>query len=130
DRVIPIIPQFNFIMAWNRGISFSLFSAGSDAQTWLLVGVQSAITLGLLWWLARLNGRLLIVGAGLIIGGAIGNIIDRLRFGAVTDFIDFYVGNWHFATFNVADSCISIGVGLWLLDAVIRKPHHDATANG
>jgi len=58
-----------------------------------------------------------------VIGGALGNIIDRAMFGAVADFLDFYVGDWHFPTFNVADSCISVGAVMWLLDAVLARPH-------
>jgi signal peptidase II len=124
DTVIELLPVFNLIMAWNRGVSFSLFSADSAAGQWVLVAVQLAITAGLVWWMTRLETRTLVVGAGLIVGGALGNIIDRVRFGAVADFFDFHVGGWHFATFNVADACITLGVAAWLLDALLRKAHH------
>ncbi|MBM3515800.1 MAG: signal peptidase II [Alphaproteobacteria bacterium] len=127
DITIEVTPFFNLIMAWNTGISFSMLSAESDLGRWLLVALQTAITAGVLWWSRSFATRLSIAGAGLIVGGAIGNIIDRVRFGAVADFFDFHVAGWHFATFNVADSCISIGVALWLLDAVIAKPHLPGT---
>jgi len=124
DKIIEVLPFFNFRMAWNTGISFSMFDGGGTT-TYILLAVQIAITAGLIWWLKSLHGVLIQVATGLIIGGAVGNIIDRARWGAVADFFDFHVAGWHFATFNVADSCISIGVALWLLDA-IRNRHHDA----
>ncbi|MDX2223734.1 MAG: signal peptidase II [Rhodospirillaceae bacterium] len=131
DTVIELLPVFNLIMAWNRGVSFSLFSAESAVGQWVLVGVQLAITAGLVWWMRKLDTRMLVVGAGMIVGGALGNIIDRVRFGAVADFFDFHVGGWHFATFNVADACITLGVAAWLLDAFVRRPHHPPpTVNG
>jgi signal peptidase II len=125
DKIVEVLPFFNFRMAWNTGISFSMFDGGGTT-TYVLIAVQIAITAGLVWWLRRLQGRLLQTACGLIVGGAVGNIIDRVRWGAVADFFDFHVGGWHFATFNVADSCITIGVALWLLDAVVNRYHHGA----
>lgn len=124
DKITSLLPFFNLRMAWNTGISFSMFDGGG-AVTYVLLAVQTAIAAGLIWWLRTLQGRVLHMASGLIIGGAVGNIIDRARFGAVADFFDFHVGGWHFATFNVADSCISIGVALWLLDAVMNRHHHE-----
>jgi signal peptidase II len=125
DKVVEVLPFFNLRMTWNTGISFSMFDGGG-AMTYVLLAVTSAITAGLLWWLRAPHPPLMRVTLGLVIGGAIGNIIDRARWGAVADFFDFHLGGWHFATFNVADSCISVGVALLLLDAVINRPHHDA----
>lgn len=125
DRIIEVLPVFNLRMAWNTGISFSMFNSGG-VMTYALLAVQVSITAGLIWWLRTMQGALLRFASGLIIGGAIGNIIDRARWGAVADFFDFHIGDWHFATFNVADSCISIGVALWLLDVVINRHHHAA----
>jgi len=130
DVVVEVLPFFNFVMAWNTGISFSLLSSQTDTGRWLLVALQTAITAGVIWWLRTLHGRVVVIGAGLIIGGAIGNIVDRIRFGAVADFFDFHVSGWHFATFNVADCAITIGVGLWLLDALFSKPQHPANTDG
>jgi signal peptidase II len=129
DKIVEVLPFFNFRMAWNTGISFSMFDGGGS-RTYILLALQLAITTGLIWWLRTLQGRLIQVATGLIIGGAIGNIIDRIRWGAVADFFDFHVSGWHFATFNVADSCISIGVILWLLDAVLHRQHHAETTKG
>jgi signal peptidase II len=131
DVVVEVLPFFNLIMAWNTGISFSMLSTETDLGRWLLVGLQAAITIAVVWWMRRFTSAFAVTGAGLIVGGAIGNIIDRIRFGAVADFFDFHVAGWHFATFNVADACISIGVALWLLDAVVSKPHpSEAGQNG
>lgn len=130
DVVVEVLPFFNFIMAWNTGISFSLLSSETEMGRWMLVALQTTITVAVIWWLRTLHGWVVVTGAGLIVGGAVGNIIDRIRFGAVADFFDFHVSGWHFATFNVADCAITIGVGLWLLDALFGKPHHPAKTDG
>ena len=97
----------------------------------LLIVMQSAITIALVWYMWRLNGRWMQIAAGLIVGGALGNIFDRLIYGGpVADFFDFHLGEWHFATFNVADSFISVGVALWLLDAVLTASHHAPAPQG
>ncbi len=120
DTLIEVLPFFNLQMAWNTGISFSMFNSGGTT-TYILLAVQIVITSALVWWLRTLKGALIATATGLIIGGAIGNIIDRARWGAVADFFDFHVAGWHFATFNVADACISVGVALWLLDAILNR---------
>jgi len=122
-KVIQVLPIFDLRLAWNQGISFSMFNSGAAWTVNSLIVVQVAITLGLAWYMTRLSGRWMQVAAGLIVGGALGNIIDRATVGAVADFLDFHVGEWHFPTFNLADTCISIGVFLWLLDA-IGVPSH------
>lgn len=124
DHVIDVLPFFSLRMSWNAGISFSLFSSGAVSTLALLLTVQIGVTIGLLFWLRTLDRLWLQVGAGLIIGGALGNIVDRVMFGAVADFLDFYSQTWHFPTFNVADICISLGAGLWLLDAIFAGQQH------
>lgn len=120
-RVIPVIfigdIGINLVMAWNTGVSFSMLR---DAGPWLLSGLAVAVSIGLTIWLMRLSACLPSYAVGLIIGGALGNVVDRLRFGAVFDFIDFYVNNWHWPAFNLADSAISIGVVLLLFDALFQ----------
>ena len=125
DKIIEILPFFQLRMAWNTGISFSMFSSG-ESTCHILLAVQITVTCVIIWYLRQLDRPLLLVAGGLIIGGAVGNIVDRAMFCAVADFLDFYWGTWHFPTFNVADSCISVGAGLWLLDAVLARPQaHD-----
>jgi signal peptidase II len=127
DKIIDLIPVFSFRMAWNTGISFSLFNSGEALTVNILLAVQIVITLFLAWTIFTAKNAWVQVATGLIVGGAIGNIYDRAMYGAVADFLDFHVGEWHFPTFNVADSCISIGVFLWLLDAMGLTPHHAPT---
>lgn len=126
SRVIEVLPVFDLRLSWNAGISFSLFNSGTDMACATLLTVQILITLLLLWWLWHLDRPWLQVACGLIIGGALGNIMDRANVCAVTDFLLFHWGDWQFPTFNVADSCITVGAGLWLLDAAISPHHHAA----
>lgn len=117
-RVIEVTPFFNLVMAWNTGVSFGTFGSDSPVMPFVLSGLAAAIVLGLVWWLLKAENRFQAFGLGLVIGGAIGNIIDRFRFGAVADFLDFHIGGWHFWAFNVADASISTGVLLLLLDGL------------
>ena len=124
NKVIAVLPFFDLRMAWNYGISFSLFNSGTEVMVMVLLAVQLGITIGLCWYMWRIESLWMQVAAGMIIGGALGNVLDRALYGAVADFLDFYWGDWHFPTFNVADSCISVGVALWLLDAARSASHH------
>mgnify|MGYP000387886250 CR=1 FL=1 len=111
---IEALPFFNFAMVWNEGIGLGMFGA---AGPWVLIAV-SLIIVGILGvWMHRNPSRYLHVALGLMIGGAIGNVIDRVRYHAVVDFLDFHIGDWHYPTFNVADSFIVIGVALLLLQS-------------
>jgi signal peptidase II len=120
-RQIPLTSFFNLTPVWNHGVSFGLFKADSTAHVWALIGVALALVGVVTWWLLKATDRLHVVCYGAIIGGALGNIIDRLRFGAVFDFLDFYIGNWHYPAFNVADSAIVCGV-IGLLFLTLRTP--------
>ena len=126
-RVIPLMPYLNLVMAWNTGVSFSMLRGTGP---WLLSGLAILVSIGLLIWLGRLSHRLPGYAVGLIIGGALGNVIDRLRFGAVFDFVDFYVGDWHWPAFNLADSAISIGVVLLLFDSLFHQPDRGKNSAG
>lgn len=117
-QAIEVLPFFNLVMVWNRGISFGMFGGGA-LPPWLLAAFAGAIAVGLGIWLARVETRLLAVGIGLVIGGALGNIVDRLRFGAVADFLDFHVAGYHWPAFNLADAAITIGVVLLFIDALL-----------
>lgn len=117
---VEVLPFFDLVMVWNRGISYGLFQADSLALTRLLTLFQLCAVALLTWWLFRADRRLLGVGLGLVIGGALGNVIDRIRFGAVADFFHFHAGNFSFYVFNIADAAITIGVVLLLWDAFLR----------
>jgi signal peptidase II len=115
-RVISLLPIFNLTLVYNPGVTFGL---GNALGPYVLSAIAIVISVGLAFWLRQVDTRLLAVGIGGIIGGAIGNVIDRLRFGAVVDFLDFFIGKYHWPAFNVADSAIVVGVGLLVLDSFI-----------
>jgi signal peptidase II len=117
--VIPVTPFFNLVLVWNRGISFGVLNQASAWVPWVLSAVALAICVGLFIWLRRVDGKLLATALGLVIGGALGNLVDRLRFGAVVDFLDVHAAGFHWPAFNVADAAITIGVGILLIDALI-----------
>ncbi|WP_425450433.1 signal peptidase II [Virgifigura deserti] len=121
-RGIEVTPFFNLVLAWNRGISFSLLTNDTAAGPFILAGMAGAIVLGLAWWLGRIDRRWPAVGIGLVMGGALGNIIDRLRYGAVVDFLDFHLAGWHWPAFNLADAAITVGVGMLIVDGLFDKP--------
>lgn len=118
-----ITPFFNIVMAWNRGVSFGLFPADSVAGRVILVGFSLAVVTALGVWLFRTADRLVAVAVGMIIGGALGNVVDRLRFGAVADFFDFHAFGYHWYVFNVADAAIVIGVGLLVFESLFKGEH-------
>ena len=107
---------FNLVMVWNRGISFGMLQSG-DTGRWLLVVFSLAVCLGLGFWLRRQIRRWPSYALGAVIGGALGNIIDRIWRGAVADFFDFHLMGYHWPAFNVADSAITIGVAMLLYDS-------------
>jgi signal peptidase II len=117
-RGIEVLPFFNLVTVWNYGISFGMFNNGSAEASIIFVVLALAIVVALLMWLRTAGHPLVAAALGLVIGGAIGNVIDRLRFGAVFDFLDFHIGGWHWPAFNVADSAITIGVVLLCIDAL------------
>jgi len=112
---------FNLALTYNRGISFGLFNGGAGLNALVFSLAAAAIAAVLLYWLSRVVSPFLAVAIGLIIGGAIGNVIDRLRLGAVVDFLDFHVGYLHWPAFNLADSAICIGVAAMLLDGLLLR---------
>lgn len=120
-RDIPITPFFNLVYARNTGVSFSMFRADSLIGQWLLSGVALAIVAGLLVWMRRLDRGWPVAALGLIVGGAVGNVVDRLRLRFVFDFLDFYWNGYHFAAFNLADSAITVGVAMLLIDGLFGR---------
>jgi signal peptidase II len=121
-RMIEVTSFFNLVMVWNRGISFGLADTGLDAMRWVLVALAAVITVALIVWLTRIARPFLAVVVGLVIGGAVGNLIDRVRFGAVFDFLDFHAFGYHWYAFNVADAAISVGVALLVIDSLFGRP--------
>lgn len=112
---------FNIVFTWNPGTSFSLFRAlGESAPIVLVVATAFVIGFILRYLFVRADGYERIPLA-LIAGGALGNLIDRIRFGAVVDFLDFHIGGWHWPAFNIADICIVVGVGLYLLNMYLAR---------
>jgi signal peptidase II len=120
-RVIEVTSFFNLVMAWNRGVSFSLFTHDAEFMPYVLVAVALGIVVFLLSWLRRADRAFLAFAIGMVIGGALGNVIDRLRFGAVADFLDFHVLGYHWPAFNVADTGISVGVALIVIDGLFGR---------
>ena len=123
-RIIPVTSFFDLVLVHNRGASFGIFS---DAPGWASVALivfAILISIALAIWMWRVNETLLAVALALVIGGAVGNVIDRIRFGAVVDFLDFHVAGWHWPAFNIADSAITIGVILLILDSLKSKPEN------
>ena len=120
-RRIEILPFADLVLVWNKGVSFGLFNENGVALRWLLVAVALAISAGLLVWLFRLNRLLPALGVGLILGGALGNVVDRVRFGAVVDFVYLHAGTFYWPAFNVADSTIAVGVVVLLYDSLFAN---------
>lgn len=117
-----LAPFANLVMVWNRGVSFGLLSGAGDDNPYVLVALASAIGIGLLFWLARVRDGWIAAALAAIIGGAVANVHDRLRFGAVADFIDLHVAGYHWPAFNLADSAIVVGAVMLALDAFGWRP--------
>ncbi|HUK61054.1 MAG TPA: signal peptidase II [Stellaceae bacterium] len=117
-HIMPVLPVLNFALTLNRGMSFGLFNTGSAMNALVFTLIAAVIVAALLVWLARAQDALLRIAIGLVVGGAIGNVIDRLARGAVIDFLDFHVGPYHWFVFNLADAAISVGVGLMIIDGL------------
>lgn len=120
---IEILPFFNLSMVWNEGISFGMFQGSG---IWILSGLALLISAVFAVWLTRATGWLQAISLAMVIGGAVGNVIDRFRFGAVADFFDFHVMGWHYPAFNVADCGITVGIALLLFDGVFLEPKRKA----
>lgn len=124
---VPLLPFFDLEMVWNSGISYGLFPAHGTFGTVLLVLFTVLAVGGLGWWLWNTRRLALAVGLGLVIGGALGNLTDRLIYGQVADFFHFYAGGYDWYVFNLADCAITVGVVALIYDALLRpepKPTH------
>ena len=120
--LIDLLPFFDLRWVENRGVSMGFLTAASETQRWLLVAMTAAIAAGVLFWLWREKSRGDSIALSLVLGGALGNIVDRIRYGYVADFADLHFGEWRpFLIFNVADAAITIGVLLLLVRALLTR---------
>lgn len=120
-RALEVTGFFNLMLIYNRGVSFGLLDSEAALLPWVLSGLAVAIVIGLVVWLRQIEGRWPGVAVGLIVGGAVGNVIDRLRLGAVIDFLDLHWAGFHWPAFNLADSAITLGVVLLLVDGLFGR---------
>jgi signal peptidase II len=118
----PLLPSLNLTLMYNEGAAFSFLAGAGGWQRWFFAALAAVVTIALTLWLRRLKAGEWVsaLGISLIIGGAIGNVIDRVLTGRVVDFVDVYYGQWHWPAFNLADSAITLGVILLLL-ATLRE---------
>jgi lipoprotein signal peptidase len=116
---VVVLPVFNLTMVWNRGVTFGLFNGGNAGWAhWALTAVALAVVAALVVWLRRAERPLVAASLGAIAGGALGNVIDRIRFGAVVDFIHLHAFGWSWYVFNIADAAIVCGVAALVLDGL------------
>ena len=124
---IPVFPGFNITYVHNFGAAFSFLSEQGGWQRWFFALLAGSISIGIVIWLKRLKSdeTLTAISLGLILGGAIGNLIDRVAYGYVIDFFDVYYQNWHWPVFNIADSAITLGVAFMLYESFMHKEQED-----
>jgi len=118
---IVLLPVLNLTMVWNRGVTFGLLTGFGSWSYLLLAAVALAVVAALVVWLRRAESRLVAIALGAIVGGAISNVIDRLRFGAVVDFIHAHLGAWSWYVFNLADAAIVCGVVALVVDGLLPR---------
>jgi len=120
-EALPITSFFNLVRVHNPGAAFSFLADAGGWQRWFFTGL-GVLAAGVMVYLLRMHAgqTLFCLALSLLLGGAIGNVIDRLLYSHVIDFLDFYYGTWHFPAFNVADSAITVGAGLLILDELLR----------
>jgi signal peptidase II len=125
----PVVPGFlNLVHVKNTGVAFGLFASDGGSTSWTvtLLGLAALAAVGLYFRFTPPHDRLLLAALGAVAGGAVGNLLDRAMAGSVTDFVDVYAGSYHWPAFNVADSAITLGIGLMVLD-VFRRRHPEAS---
>ena len=125
---VQIAPFLSLVSAWNKGIGFSMLTMSQASGPYVLSGLALVIAAAMLVWLFRTRRLLPALALGLIVGGALGNVIDRLRLGAVFDFIDVHLAGYHWPAFNLADSALSIGVVLLIIDGLFEGSGRSKTS--
>lgn len=127
---IELLPVFNLQWAENTGISLSMLADGGETMRWILVAVTAIVALAVAFWMTREKAKGDVIALALILGGALGNILDRIRFGYVVDFADLHFGDFRpFLIFNVADACITIGVLLLVARALLLREKAPSAAD-
>ncbi len=123
NQVISVFTGFNITLRHNYGAAFSIFADGGGWQVWFLGILAAVVSIGLMIWIAKLGKRFSYetFGLALVLGGALGNLYDRVLYGYVVDFIEVYYQTWFWPAFNIADSAITCGAGLLIYDAVFKK---------
>ena len=121
---IKIFDFFSLVMVRNRGVSFGMFNSLENSQLIFSI-LQGSIAIALCFWLYFNNKKHYTIALGLVIGGALGNVIDRIQSGGVADFLDFHLANYHWPAFNLADSCVFIGVCILLFDEILFKKKNE-----
>ncbi|WP_044412107.1 signal peptidase II [Thiomicrospira microaerophila] len=124
---VAVLPHFNLTLVYNYGAAFSFLADMGGWQRWFFAGLAIAVSVFLIVWLSKLKAKptFEVLGLVLILGGAMGNLIDRILFGRVTDFLDFYYASWHFATFNIADMAISVGAAMLIIYEFFLRPKEE-----
>jgi signal peptidase II len=127
---ISLLPFLDIVYLENKGAAFSILAQAAGWQRWFFIALAIIVSLSLMIWMRRIRAEqiLLAVGLALVLGGALGNVIDRVWHGYVVDFIYFHWRDWYFPAFNIADTCISIGAGCLLLDAFRESGHKKTPA--
>lgn len=119
---IDLLPFFSLVLTYNPGAAFSFLASAAGWQRYFFIAIALVVSVVLVWMIARnLHDRFLCVALALVLGGAIGNVIDRVAIGAVVDFLLLYWRQYHWPAFNVADSCITIGAALLIWDGFVRS---------
>jgi signal peptidase II len=121
-RIIEVTSFFNLVLTWNHGVSFGMLQTGHEHMPFILSGFAVLVSVALFVWFLRSAVPLVILATSLVIAGALGNVVDRLTYGAVVDFLDFHAFGYHWYAFNVADAAIVIGVAMLFIDALVNKP--------
>lgn len=130
-QIEPVTSFFNLTLRHNHGVAFSIFDDSEGSQRWFLAALAFIVSIVIAVWMARLPKRMSaeLLGLGLVLGGAIGNLYDRVMLGYVVDFIEFYYQSWYWPAFNVADSAICVGAGLLIYDSLFTKKKEDDKSN-
>lgn len=124
-KVIEVLPFFNLVLVWNRGISFGLFNEHSAYGAYLLIALALVIVAFFIAWLRKTDHKPVQIAICVVIAGALGNVIDRLIYGAVVDFLDFHAFGYHWPAFNIADSAVVLGIAFILADSIFFEPKRE-----